>query len=352
MASSIGSAAQAVPQKSEVGISHKLMDGAVSGIGGQSSESVATYYMNTVYKYNPGSKRVNVPSRYYITEADGRRRGGAILQKYVPVKQIGATAGYLNQKPNRPSKNDMALVNSGQSSFDPNQPRGGSIIRVVGTQGDDTMTQDQWDEWQRGTYFRGSTGLGNGPIKKDGPGKEEKYFDDAPPPYSEEAGDPPPYTIVCGLPTNYSTSSRRASALPGVPTDPSADDPQTTNNDNGESEYATPSGYATPAEYATPSGSNPTSGYATPAEDIQQLQQAAANVPYSVMNSHDISDIYVLNAYGMLSPEDWSYMTQQMLMGKTLGEAWFELLQHHLRKYQTSVNSNSQVNVYSLTVVD
>lgn len=133
MASSIGQTAYANPTQSQVEFPQKLMSGSTSGIGGQSTESHGRYAPGGHFQYTPGSNRYNVPCKYNIIEAEGTW-GSTVLSKYNPVKQIGGHAGYLNQKPiSRLNKTDMVAMNIGRTAVEPFLPRGGNVMRVVGT---------------------------------------------------------------------------------------------------------------------------------------------------------------------------------------------------------------------------
>lgn len=138
MTSSIGMATQATPFNPQV-FPHDVMDGSTSGIGGMSSVSYGRYDAEPThnFRYVPGSLKFRIPGK-------GRQHGPkgtwgrAIVQKVNPRKQVSGTSGYLDQNPRgRPNRTQMVLANVGRVVQDRFIPRGGNVMRVIATQGDD-----------------------------------------------------------------------------------------------------------------------------------------------------------------------------------------------------------------------
>jgi hypothetical protein len=136
MASTIGQGAWGDPKNAFMQFPRDPLSGSTSGIGGQSSESHGRYPAGPTheFKYQPGSRRFWKLHRANHIGPKGTW-GQAHYQKFNPVKQIGGSAGYLNQKPGIKRSSDFnVIVNVGRAASNPFIPRGGNVMRVVGTE--------------------------------------------------------------------------------------------------------------------------------------------------------------------------------------------------------------------------
>lgn len=135
MTSSIGQGAWGNPKNAFIEFPREIMQGSTSGIGGHSSESHGRYPAGPSHEfiYKPGSYRFWKMHRGNYIAGKGTW-GQTKLTKFNPVKQIGGSSGYLNQKPGIKRSSDFkVIVNTGRRATDPFLPRGGNVMRVVGT---------------------------------------------------------------------------------------------------------------------------------------------------------------------------------------------------------------------------
>jgi hypothetical protein len=179
---------------------HLMFDTTTSGIGDGANVQFKKYPGGTIQqtRYLSGRKQFKpVPGRGLLYGPRGNH-GNRRYYKYTPYKQSGGASGMLNQI-DTPNAYSYKAANLGRLGYvDPQLPRGGSIMRVVGsvqeegamqTTGPDARTYDSNYNW------RGGDGPVMGPQPKPEPGradlpgiKDDNYPpDEAPPPY-----EPPP----------------------------------------------------------------------------------------------------------------------------------------------------------------
>ena len=136
MASTIGQAAYAEPKQPRIKFPRDILDGATSGISGAGQESSGRYDATPThhFRYVPGANQFWKIYRAKYIAAKGTW-GQAELRKFNPIKQIGGSSGYFNQKPSVVnSAKFKSMVNYGTSSrIDKFLPRGGNVLRVIGT---------------------------------------------------------------------------------------------------------------------------------------------------------------------------------------------------------------------------
>lgn len=137
MTSSIGLASQSIPHAPQP-FPDTYVRGSTSGIGGQSTISYGRYdpVPTHHFQYKAGSSRFIIPGRGRVYSAKGTW-GKSECQKYNIRKTISGSAGYINQSNQlRPNKSQMVLSNIGRVVKPAFLPRGGNVMRVIGSQGD------------------------------------------------------------------------------------------------------------------------------------------------------------------------------------------------------------------------
>ena len=124
-------------KRPELEVPDSYFEGGTTGIGtGAGAQRFSRYPSDANFhrQYRPGAKMFWKLSKgnYYGPKGTW---GHTEMRKYAPIKQISGSAGYLSQKPGIKRSSDYnVMVNVGRVVKDPFLPRGGSVMRVVGTE--------------------------------------------------------------------------------------------------------------------------------------------------------------------------------------------------------------------------
>lgn len=199
---------------------HLMFDTTTSGIGDGANVQFKRYPGGTIqqFQYLSGRKQFKpVPGRGLLYGPHGNH-GNRRYYKYTPISQNGGAAGQLRQI-QTPNAYQYKAANLGRIGYvDPQLPRGGSIMRVVGvvqeegpiqTTGPDARTYDSNYNWREGENplmgpqpppEPGRADLPGVPPKSPPPSYKDinndyDFYpndDDEPPPLYED-GPPPPY---------------------------------------------------------------------------------------------------------------------------------------------------------------
>lgn len=116
---------------------HFMFDASAHALGTGAPMSVSKYPGSQPEQYSSGYRQFKpVPGRGYVYGPSGNW-GNKHYYKYTPIKQHDGASGVLSQI-EQPNAYKYKVANLGRlGSVDPQLPRGGSIMRIVGTGGGD-----------------------------------------------------------------------------------------------------------------------------------------------------------------------------------------------------------------------
>lgn len=116
---------------------HYMFDASSHALGTGAPMSVSKYPGAQPEQYRSGYRQFKtVPGRGYVYGPSGNW-GGKHYYKYTPIKQHSGASGVLSQI-EQPNAYKYKVANLGRlGRIDPQLPRGGSIMRIVGTGGGD-----------------------------------------------------------------------------------------------------------------------------------------------------------------------------------------------------------------------
>jgi len=134
---------------------HYMFEANAHGLGAGAQMEVSKYPGGSIQQeqYRSGAKQFRpVPGRGYVYGPSGNW-GNRHYYKYTPIKQNGGASGILSQIA-QPNAYKYKVANLGRlGRVDPQLPRGGSIMRIVGNAGDgseDMRSFDSGYDWRNG----------------------------------------------------------------------------------------------------------------------------------------------------------------------------------------------------------
>lgn len=140
---------------------HYMFDANSNSLGGGAVMAVSKYPRKSSEKYMSGFRQFKAaPGRGFVHDNSRANWGSRHYYKFTPIKQSGGASGILQQI-EQPNAYKYKVANMKRlGPIDPQLPRGGSIMRVVSTGGDDDVDPRTYDSNYNWSGAQGSLNEG------------------------------------------------------------------------------------------------------------------------------------------------------------------------------------------------